>query len=74
MRRTIEKAPSVCGARGFGYHSSRPQNTAVLVSAQENKLAPDAGKSLAMWLYNCGAFDLAQAQATFDRCPDWRHA
>jgi len=27
-----------------------------------------------MWLYNCGAFDLAQAQATFDRRPDWRHA
>ncbi len=33
-----------------------------------------AGKALAVWLYQIGAADLAETQARFDRHPSWRTA
>ena len=68
------KAPSVCGAQGFGYQTHKEILQPLALTRKEFCSDASAGKSLAMWLYNCGIYDLAQAQAAFDRRPDWRHA
>lgn len=73
MRPLYEKAPSACGAQGFGYETHSEILQLIALARKEFCLAPAAGKSLAMWLYNFGICELAFTQRAFDGRPDWRH-
>lgn len=69
-----QKAPSVCGAQGFGYQTHSEIVQPFAAASKKFHSDPAAGKSLAMWLYNHGVSDLEDTNIAFNRRPHWRAA